>query len=158
MQDTPEDKKSLLTMRIFNAVSSWLLWVVAVLLWLSLLFIRAVNAIPPVTPTPEHAADYTNLFWGSLGIMTGFASIAYFALRYFWHRRRRSPGIGFWLVRVFLYLCVTFISASGFSPYFAVGDRSILQWVSLVLGALFLVLSFPRLPSPPPQALPPLPI
>jgi hypothetical protein len=121
------------------------------------LFIRIVNAIPPVAATPEHAASYTNLFWGSLAMMTGLSAIAYFALRYFWHRSGRSPGVGFWLISVFLYLSVVFIPASGFSPYFAVGDRGILQWVSLAVGALFLVLSFPRLPSVPPQAPPPLP-
>jgi hypothetical protein len=144
-------------MRTFNAISSWLLWVLTVLLWLMFLFIRVVNAIPLVAATPDHAASYTNLFWGSLALMTGLSTIAYFALRQFWHRAGRPPGFWFWLISVFLYLCVAFIPASGFSPYFAVGDRSILQWVSLALGALFLALSFPRLPSAPSQAPPSLP-
>jgi hypothetical protein len=135
-----------------------LLWILDVLFWLMFLFLRVVNAIPGLARPPEHAANYTpegaasftHLFWVGLALMTATAAIAHLALRHFWHRPARSPGFGFWLISVVLYLAVMFISASGFPPYFAVGDRSSLQWVSLAIGAFFLVLCFPRLPSAPP--------
>ncbi len=135
-------------MSTFNAVTCWLLWVVTALFWLAFLFIRVVNAIPRAVIAPEHAESYTKLFWVSLAILTAFFCAAHFAIRRFWHRAGRAPGFGFWLVSIVYYLCAMFIPASGFAPYFAVGDRSALQWVSLMIGALFLFLSFPTSIAP----------
>jgi len=144
-------------MRTFNAISSWLLWTIVVLYWLGSLFIRVVNTIPPVATEPSKAASYTNLFWYGMAICFGVALVLHLALRFYWYRPRRSPGFGFWLLSILLYLFVLAASESGFAPYFAVGDRSIIQWVGLALGAVLLILSFPRLPAKPPQLPPPIP-
>lgn len=139
-------------MRTFNAISSWFLWVLALVLWLMFLFIRVVNTIPPVTSTAEHAASYTRVFWLSLFMLTALAALSYVALHYFWHRSGRSPGFGFWIVSVLFYLCAIFIPAGGFAPYFGVGDRSLLQWASLAFAGVLLILGFPHLPSDPTNA------
>lgn len=120
-------------------------------------FIRAVDVAPPAVAHPEQVVGYINLYGGSVAVMTGLSILSYLALRRFWHRAGRSPGIGYWVVSGFFYFCVMFIPVTGFSAYFAVGACSVLQWVSLALGALFLVLGFPRLPTAPSRSPPPLP-
>ena len=126
-------------MRIFNTITSWLLWIVCVLYWLELLFIRVVNVIPRHVFNPDNAAKFTELYWAALALMTVVSAVVYLIRRRLWYVSQRAPGFGFWLVTVVLSLCVLFVSVSGFTPYFGVGDRSALQWTSLTVGAFFII-------------------
>jgi hypothetical protein len=147
-------------MRTFNAISIGFLWSVAFLSCLGYFIILALNVILPATAsasvTLDQAAGYTRLFWFSIATMSVLAGFMCFAIGHFWFRRGRSPGFGFWLSTLLLFFLVAAIPASGFAPYFAVGDRSALQWVSLVVGGVFLVVSFSRLPKEFPRTPPPL--
>jgi hypothetical protein len=144
-------------MRTFNAISIWFFWSVTFLMCLLWWFIRVVDTIPaPSGPfAPGEVERYTRFFWFNLATMTTLASLLCFGISNFWYRHGRPPGIGFWFSSLFLFVLVLAIPAGGFAPYFAVGDRSALQWVSLVVAGVFLVICFPRLPksyrrTPPP--------
>jgi len=134
-------------MRIFNLISSWLLWLLCVLYALTVFALRILNTTPRPEISPEKLARYVRTFWLALAMVTAFAAGAYFFRRRFWFMRGRPPGLGFWIVTVFFYLSVLFVTAAGFAPFFA-GDRSVIQWASCALGAVFIVLGFPRLPQP----------
>ncbi len=133
-------------MRIFNLITSWLLWLLCAFYVLVVLCLRALDTLPRETTDPDKLAGYTQLMWIALVMFTILAAGACWLRHRFWFSRGQPAGIGFWALTVFFYIMVLFVTAAGFAPYFS-GDRSAIQWASCVLGAGFLVVGFPRLPK-----------
>src|SRR5207248_1592870 len=122
--------------RTFNLISSWLLWLLCTFYVLFVICIRVLDTIPREQIAPERLARYVQTFWLALAMFTTFAACAYIIRHRVWFARSRTAGLGFWALTVFFYISVLFVTAAGFAPYFA-GDRSIIQWVSCVLGVVF---------------------
>jgi len=141
-------------MRIFNLISSWLLWLLCAFYAQRVIHLRVLDTVTREPLPADRLARYVQTFWLALAMFTAFAVCAYLIRQRFWFSRPRDAGLGFWVVTVFFYLSVLAVTSAGFAPYFA-GDRSVIQWVSCVLGVVFLALGFPRIPrssasSPPP--------
>lgn len=143
-------------MRIFNLISSWLLWLLCAFYATAVVAIRVLDTIPRQATSPEKLSRLVQIFWLSLAMFTAFAAAAYLTRRQIWFARRRSVGLGYWALTVFFYFSVLGVTAAGFAPYFS-GDRSLIQWASCALGAMFVVIGFPRLPDAPVSLPPPLP-
>jgi hypothetical protein len=134
-------------MRIFNLITSWLLWVLCACYALTVLaFLFLDKTSPPENTPPEKLVNFVRTFWLALVIFAACAAGAYFLRWRFWFAKNLRAGLGFWAVTVFFYFSVLFTTLAGFVPYFA-GDRSIIQWVSCVLGIIFVVIGFPRVPN-----------
>ena len=133
-------------MRIFNLISSWLLWALCACYALTTLAFLLLDKTPPENTSQEKLASFVRTFWLALAMFTVFATGAYFIRRRVWFARNRSAGLGFWVVTVFFYFSVLFMTLAGFAPYFA-GDRSVLQWVSCVLGLIFVAIGYPQVPK-----------
>src|SRR5438552_3244623 len=83
--------------------------------------------------------------WLALIMFTAIAVCIYVVRHRLWFLGKRVIGVGFWLTTMVFYVSSLFATAAGFAPYF-VGDRSSIQWAGILLGFIFLVLGFPRLP------------
>jgi hypothetical protein len=141
-------------MRTFNLISSWLFWLVCAFYALGCLFIRGVNTIPVPATVPKDLDAFTRQYWIALAVLTVLATSVYCLRHHFWFKKNRPAGWGFWAVTMTFYFSVLFIAGAGFAPYF-LGDRSMIQWASCVLGVAFTALGFPQVPrnaagSPPP--------
>jgi hypothetical protein len=133
-------------MRIFNLITSWLLWILCACYALTVLAFLFLDQTPPENTSPEKLANFVRTFWLALGIFTACAAGAYFVRRRFWFAKNRRAGFGFWALTVCFYFSILFTTLAGFVPYFA-GDRSILQKVSCFLGLVFVVIGYPQVPK-----------
>lgn len=134
-------------MRTFVAITCWILWIVGVLITLMFLFHFLFNRMgQDIAVSPEKAVRFTKFCWTAIAVYTALSLGVLLARRRFWYKCGRPPGLGFWVVSLFLYGCIIFIPALGFAPFFS-GDRSSLQGVSLIVGGIFLALTIPRLPG-----------
>lgn len=145
-------------MRRFILVTSWILWSLCTMSWLILAICRKFYEFRPATKSLEYrngtdgqraeiASAVVQLSWRGFIIAFLIASGLHLARRYFWWQPRKEPGFGYWFLICALYLALLAVMAFGFTPYFEVNDRSMLQWLSLAISGMLLIHTFPRLPK-----------
>jgi hypothetical protein len=137
-------------MRIFNAISSWVLWNLFVFNFAWLLCVRLRDTLPEqyVAPTPPHAFGFRP-FWYEFVFFTIIAALSLLLRHRFWFRRFQHPGFGFWALSVLFYCSIHLAILVGFGPYVTFHHRGATEWVTCFVGIVFALLGFPRLPSIP---------
>ena len=137
-------------MRIFNAISSWVLWILFVFNFAYLVCVRMRDTPPQeyVAPTPPQHFGFLP-FWWAFAFFTFVGALLLLLRHQFWFRRFQRPGFGFWALSVLFYGSVQFAVISGFGPYVTFHCRGATEWIACFIGLVFTILGFPRLPCVP---------
>lgn len=132
-------------MRIFNALTAWLLWLGCLYIWACGTLISVVNS-----PTAEGIEVPANLAWlyRIISLLALAVALVLYFVRYrVWYKKRLPIGLGYWAVTVLFYLCVTAVLMCALTPYFLSRVVDIYIVAGLIVGALLIIISFPLLPA-----------
>lgn len=132
-------------MRIFNALTSWLLWLGCLYIWACGVLISIVN--PPTAERIDVHEDIVLMFRIISLFTLTVALILYFVRYRVWYKKRPSVGLGYWAVTVLYYLCVAALLMCVLSPYFPSRVIDIYFVAGLLVGILLIIISFPLLPA-----------
>jgi magnesium-transporting ATPase (P-type) len=139
-------------MRVLSAICSWLLWLICFFYVSALTYVRATNWIKV---KPQNSQLGHEMMRNSWIVVISFAVVAGCLLvirrhLFFISASRPKPvrpvGFLFFVIAIVFYLAVLAVIVTGFFPYFFLGVKNAIQWVSCLGGLAFLVAAFPMLP------------
>ncbi|MDB6130281.1 MAG: hypothetical protein JWM04_1388 [Verrucomicrobiales bacterium] len=145
-------------MRFFNLFSAWTGWVLCACYTGGSLYLRLLNSAPASSPSNTSAIYYARYCWFLVALFTCSAAGAYVFRKFIWFEKRKPAGMGFWAVTCILNLSIICLVSLAFASYLAGNDRGPLSWIGIILGVVFLIISFPRLPKTGDVVPPPLPL
>jgi hypothetical protein len=136
-------------MRIFCAISSWVLWLIYASELGEFLFYRVGDAMPWRRIDQVH--QDLRPFWIVFVVSSLLALSLWILRRRFWFQRRQSPGFGFWGVTLLFYCSAIVAILAGFMPYVAAFYRGKIEWLASIVGITLCYLGYPRLPRQAPS-------